>query len=522
MKTVLFGLDGATYTVLDHLMALGVMPNLTAFCKSGSRAVLHSTPTPLTPQAWTTLATGRSPGHHGIFDFLRVELGYDLAYFRINNARDIHGETVWHYASRHGKRVTLLNYILTSPPEPLNGHVVPGWVSGRHLRRLTHPKDLFARLQGVSGLDVKALGAEEDFEGQGLRELAPELWSGWIQEHIRRDQLWFGVMDHLMVHEPSDLTAIVFDGVDKIQHLAYRYLDPAHCPVHPSPWETEIIDLCQAYFRQIDEFLGRTLARVGRWGRVFIVSDHGFTATQEIVYINKWLHDLGMLTWKERLPEDQQKAHFHDDLTRFAAAFDLTRTKAYALFPSSNGIFLVGEAARDPAFRRDLVEKLYQLQGADGGQVVVDVQSREDCFPGPWCEQAPHLTLRLRDCGFISVLNASAPVIPRVQPVGTHHPHGILLARGPGIREGATVRDYSLLDIAPLLLHSLGLEIPTELEGVFPEDLYDADYLGSDPPRRCQPAAAPALAGAPIEEEAMSKEEEAAILERLRGLGYIE
>src|SRR5579871_2290932 len=48
MKTVLFGLDGATYTVLDHLMSLGLMPNLAELCRRGSRAVLESTPIPIT------------------------------------------------------------------------------------------------------------------------------------------------------------------------------------------------------------------------------------------------------------------------------------------------------------------------------------------------------------------------------------------------------------------------------------------------------------------------------------------
>ena len=66
-RTLLLGLDGATFDVLDPLMADGVMPSLQKLTASGVRASLRSTVPALTPPAWTTLVTGRSPGAHGIF-----------------------------------------------------------------------------------------------------------------------------------------------------------------------------------------------------------------------------------------------------------------------------------------------------------------------------------------------------------------------------------------------------------------------------------------------------------------------
>jgi predicted AlkP superfamily phosphohydrolase/phosphomutase len=60
-RVILFGLDGGTYTVLDSLIDRGVMPFLARFMKSGVRGVLQSTTPPLTPPAWCSLVTGRSP-----------------------------------------------------------------------------------------------------------------------------------------------------------------------------------------------------------------------------------------------------------------------------------------------------------------------------------------------------------------------------------------------------------------------------------------------------------------------------
>ena len=77
-RTLLIGLDGATFTVLDPLMdgtcAEGVvMPYLASLRGKGYSAKLKSTAHPLTPPAWTSVATGRTPGHHGIYDFVRFE-----------------------------------------------------------------------------------------------------------------------------------------------------------------------------------------------------------------------------------------------------------------------------------------------------------------------------------------------------------------------------------------------------------------------------------------------------------------
>lgn len=531
MKTVLFGLDGATYTILDELVARGVMPNLGKFYAEGVRAPLQSSPLPLTPQAWTTLATGRSPGNHGIADWAQFRWGAQGNYGHINDSRDNHAETMWRYVSRQGRRVTVLNYYGTAPAQEIRGHSIPGFTSGRHLRRSSFPRDLFTQLEGVEGLDAKVLGLDLEIERQVLQEMAPELWADWLRHHIARDRAWFGILEHLMKTEPSDLSAIVFDGVDKLQHLAYRYLDPAYAPKKPTPWEAEVIGLCHEYFAQIDSFLGRTLDLVGPWGRVFVVSDHGFTASHEIFYINRWLAEQGWLVWKGQQQEDQEEACATLKPENDVNAIDLERSKAFAFTPSANGIWIQTAPGEYDGFRREVMRRLLEIQGPDGGQVVTHVRTREEIFSGPQIDKFPDLTVELRDFGFVSVLNSAAVVRPRSAPFGTHHPHGVLLGKGMGLRAGAKVELLNILDVAPLVLHSLGLEIPAEYDGRVPSEFYDAGYLASDPPRVAEPAGE-ANADGPHEngsqqdsasgDEEMDAEDEAILMERLKSLGYIE
>lgn len=530
MKTVLFGLDGATFTVLDPLMRDGVMPNLKAFCDRGVRAPLASTPHPLTPMAWTSLATGRGMGHHGYADFVRFEMTPQGPILRFNTSQDIHAEQIWRYASRRGQRVTVLNYIGLAPPYEVCGHTMPGFVPGRHLRRSSHPPDLFARLQGAEGFDVNVLGLDLDIERQALQEMEPEKWLDWIDLHIRRERAWFGTLMHLMTHEPSDLTMVVFDGVDKVQHLAYRFLDEAVAPRHPDAWEARVMERCRDYFRQVDSYLGQVMERVGREGRIVIASDHGFQTTTEVFYVNTWLAQQGLLRWRGEMDQDDGAAIVARRLTRHLDKYDWGKTRAFALSPSSNGIFIANVApAEYHAFRERLIEGLQSIRAADGGRVVAEIKKREDWFAGPYQDRAPDLTLTLRDRGFISVLEGRDVVVPRRQPAGTHHPDGVLLALGPGLKEGARVERRSILDVASLLAHSLGLPIPADYEGAFPDTFYKEAALRADPPRREGAEAmpqAPAAADMPQATAAaapeMDAEDDAVIYDRLKSLGYIE
>lgn len=529
-RTLLIALDGATFTILNPLMEDGVMPFLKRFIGEGTSGELISTPNPLTPPAFTTMMTGRNPGHHGVYDFIRAEEQDGGLFFTLINARDVRCETIWSIAGRGDRSITSLNFIAMYPPRPVKGYIVPGFVTSRNLKMNVHPPDLYARLKAISGFEVKDVSWDLDQGRKPLQGLAEEGYEDWIQYNIRKERQWFEITRHLMTTDPTDLTAVVFDGVDKLQHLVWRFLDPAFFPKNPSPWELRIREICREYFRKLDGFLEELVQMAGPEARVFMVSDHGFGPTHEIFYANAWLAQNGYLTWKDGTPEDDAESLTAEHLRKHYETIDWDRTTAYVRTSSSNGITIrvsdgPGRPGVPPAeykpFRDRLAAKLSEFRDpVTGERVVKKIATREEAYSGPTMHQAPDLTLTLRDGGFVSILNASSPLRTRSEVNGTHRPEGILLARGRGLRKGAATAPASIADVVPTLLHSLDLPVPEDLEGEVCQTLFESEWMKNRPVRMGPPTLPPERAASGASRD-MTADEQSQVMERLKALGYM-
>jgi predicted AlkP superfamily phosphohydrolase/phosphomutase len=531
-RVLLIGLDGGTFATLDPLMDEGIMPFLKEFVAAGVRGTLCSVIPPLTPPGWTSLVTGRTPGNHGVMDFFRFE-SPNTHYLRLVDSRYVKCETIWSILSRQRLRATVLNFPLMTPPRPLAGNTVPGWAPWRHLPRLCFPRDLYDKIKTVRGFNVQELAMDLKLEGKAIEGSAKEEYEQWILFHIRRERQWFEILRYLMQEDPCDLTAVLFDGVDKLQHLLWRFLDPAYVPARPSIWEQNIRALCLDYFRQLDGLMAEAVAMAGPEASVFLVSDHGFGPSTEVFYLNAWLHRQGYLAWGADALEDTSEAGRLGlgRISQTPSMIDWSRTTAYGLTPSSNGVHIDvagrrGHQGVDPEayelLRTRLRDELCQLTDpATGERSVPQVWTREEAFPGGQMARAPNLTLSLRDGGFVSILKSDVVLKPRPEVVGTHRPEGIFMAKGPGIRRGFPLPDLSITDVTPTLLHTLGLPVPRDLEGHVAELIFEPATLQQRPIRQGEPTHIPeAFPQWPSQQE--DQDGEAQVLDRLRNLGYVE
>jgi predicted AlkP superfamily phosphohydrolase/phosphomutase len=527
-KTVLIGLDGATYTILDPLIELGLMPNLDRLMQESARAILKSTNHPLTPPAWTSLMTGRTPGHHGIFDFVRVDRDSETPGYTLANSADVRSETIWSIASREGCRVTSLNFPMMFPAPDINGFVIPGYVPWSYLGRAIRPRDLYRRLREHGTFNAREMSTDWELERKAVQGLSEDQLEEWARFHVIRERHWFDITMMLMREEPCDLTAILFDGVDRLQHLCFHLIDPRTAANFTSPDARRAHQLCLQYFKDLDGYVGEIVAAAGPEAHVVIASDHGFTqAGNTVFYVNTWLEQHGYLRWANGVePIDGARLGLNEN-DELGGLLDWSATTAFAFTSSSNGIYIrrakqsggPGVAAEDyRAVRDEIKSALLDFKDPETGLAVLrDVLTADEAFPGPQSDRAPDLTLALADFGFQSVLPSKTPVQHRRLPYGTHHPDGIFLSSGPGTRSGILSDPLRISDVAASVLYDLGLPIPEDMEGQVPMAAFEDDYLAAHPVKFGMASNVTELGRG----EELPPEAAAEINERLKALGYL-
>jgi predicted AlkP superfamily phosphohydrolase/phosphomutase len=338
-----------------------------------------------------------------------------------------------------------------------------------------------------------------------------------------------------MQNDPCSLTAILLDGPDKLFHICWRFIDPEYFPKSPSAWEKKIRELCLAYFRKVDSYLEEVVRLAGKGAYVFLVSDHGFKASTEVFRVNVWLAQKGYLTWRvpPAFANQAEKESWERRMNCNFVLLDWEKTRVYAPTSSANGLYI--RVARHPgqsgvpadeydSFRNRLIEQLYEVVNPDTGErVVMQALKREEIYRGPHVQRAPDLTLVLRDSGFISINNREPVVESRAEVWGTHEKNGVFVGHGPGLKEGMRANPLSILDIAPLTLYSLGLEIPRDFEGRVPVEILKPSWITKHPIRAgVDNSMAPSYQPEPaVAANAIHQEENADIIRRMKQMGYI-
>ncbi|MBM3499445.1 MAG: alkaline phosphatase family protein, partial [Armatimonadetes bacterium] len=113
MRAVVLGLDAMVPNVVERLLAEGELPHLRRLLEEGCFTRLRPVIPPQTPTNWTTLATGATPGGHGVVQWGSHRPGEPVwEYHREEafNAGLCRAEYLWEAAARAGKRSVVMNY----------------------------------------------------------------------------------------------------------------------------------------------------------------------------------------------------------------------------------------------------------------------------------------------------------------------------------------------------------------------------------------------------------------------------
>ncbi|HXG63611.1 MAG TPA: alkaline phosphatase family protein [Blastocatellia bacterium] len=551
-KLFVIGLDGASFNVLDPLIEQGHLPNLAKLIAAGARANLETTFPPITAVAWSSFMTGKNPGKHGIFEFVRRDhhSNRELAV----NASFRDGKAIWDLLSDAGERVIVHNFPCTYPPRPLNGLMITDFMTPRGRRDFTYPASLLGELEEKFGpyqLHLSRTYADSKAEGV-LEELHDEL------EYKAK------VTEYLMTHYEWDAFFQYFWGTDRIQHELWHIFDESH-PRHDKAEARLYKDKFIGYFRRVDEIIGRLLALAGADALVCVASDHGFGPAHKYCSFNIWLLQEGFLKLKADALTRLKKVMFQAGLTPETAYKIIRRLPLGSLRPSRgvsnqpgaskllSALFLSFNDVdweRTLAFSKGNYGQIYvNLKGREPGGVVEasqyeevcekiiarlkklkdpltgepwvgEVFRREQVYDGPRVGDAPDIAFLPRDMRYLPLGNADFTsnkfMVDAFGISGCHRMHGVLIACGGAVRRGLRAEAARIYDVTPTLLYLLGYPIPEDVDGRVLSEIIAPDYVNARPVRFSARSD-----GEQRGELEFTPEENDEIIERLKNLGYI-
>ena len=155
--------------------------------------------------------------------------------------------------------------------------------------------------------------------------------------------------------------------------------------------------------------------------------------------------------------------------------------------------------------------------------MIGPIWRREDLYTGPHIDEAPDIQFLPADMtnkplGTLD-LTSNKFITPVYGNSGDHRMHGVMIGRGPELRRGARVEGSRIIDYAPTILHSFGVEVPSDMDGRVLEEIFTNDYLSENPVRVSKEAGGDYQS--PDDSPAMTDEESEEIRSRLRSLGYL-
>ena len=345
----------------------------------------------------------------------------------------------------------------------------------------------------------------------------------------------------LFGREAWDLFVAVFTETDRLQHRYWDVLDP-RLAGGIAPERLRVRDRVIALYERLDGYVAELVALAGDGCRIVLVSDHGFgpaafrrinmqrlageiglggamTATSALgrfgitkrrVYkYAGWLVPEGRLRNAERLARDRALRDVKGKLVKlhdYIGGVWIHRASRGGPLPD-------GDVA---AFRDRIVERLLAIEHeGTGTRLVTRAVAREELFEGERVAAAPDVVFFVDDRYGLDPTPREPALVYRAEPpnTGTHRSDGIFLIAGPDVVPGVPLRPLRIEDAAPTILHLLGLPVPAAMDG-----RVIAEALATDRPVTISYE----TYGAGGVGRWDSEDEEEEIMERLRGIGYVE
>ena len=553
-KVLVLGLDGATPELLERWVEEDKLPYLKQIMQKGIYGKLRSVYPPISPAAWTTFATGYNPGKHGTYDFRDYDTRrYSCFADTIVDSNAFAGKSIWDLVGAAGKKVGVVTVPVTYPAWKVNGFMVSGYPTPDTGKNFTYPPELAKEIPPL-------VGDAAFFKSATHHTL--------LKEMNRLMYLSADVSIEQMKKDDYGLFIMVVGATDRAHHDWWKYIDPDH-PAYDAKEAALYGDLILEVYKVADACIGKFLAAIDDDTTVIVMSDHGGGAHPRWYFnTNYFLRNLGLLTSnasasKKGGLKGAFKHFYRTRIRRFAYlekvyrslpasfkkiatnldsqtmmnldAINWKQTKAYRfpMYPPVEGV-MINVVGRQPegcvqpgeeyeTLRTRILEEVRKLRDPQTGEpIVLEAYRREELYSGERLETAPDLILVTQDCykGGTSIdgLISEVPLDVISKLSGVHRMDGIILAQGPHIRSNVRIEGAGIIDVAPTILYTLGMPIPSDMDGKPLVQLFEDSYTQQSAASYTDERKFEDVAS---DEYGYSEEEEESVRLKLEALGYL-
>lgn len=513
-KVIVIGLDGATFDLIKPWAEEGKLPTLKRLMDEGVHGTLTSTIPYATIPAWPSFFTGTNPGKHGFYDFFKEKNdGYELT-VEILPSRAVKQPTLWDILSRNGKKVGVINVPSTYPPTKINGFMITGLLTPPGAR-CTYPQEFQHELE-------REVGEYNTF----FTQLSSKNVNPMMQDLEKT--LESRVKATLYLKKKNlDFLMVVDNGTDRAEHALWRFIDKTN-PLYNSNDNEKYGNPLLRYYQKVDEALKTMIGNLTDDTVLVIMSDHGQGPLRKFVNLNSFLiregfmeiknsaksklryflfkhgfaprnlynvlRKLGIERYATSRVSAQKKLSLLNKIFFSTSDIDWSKTKVFASGVTGaltinvkgrqpQGIVKFGEEYED--LRYELINKLFQLKDPETGEKVVrNIYKREDIYHGPYLDEAPDIIATASEgYEFFGMygFSFSKVIEPTFGNSGSHRPNGIFMAVGKGIKKGVEIEGANIIDVAPTVLHIMGVAVPKNMDGKVLEEIFEED---SDSARR--------------------------------------
>ena len=295
-RTIIIGIDGVGWNVLNPLLERECLPTFQHLKKTGSYGVLKTIKPTKSSIIWTSIATGKSMIKHGIVDWTfvsknNIKLPYSRSERRV--------KTFWNIFGEFGYKVGVINWFITYPPEKVSGYMVSEAFKQIYSPNFKDENVVYPRILQKKLIPFKKTTKDykkilkqtclPDFMHKAKNSRKGSLIRVYnifvVQEKIIEDISFF-----LFFNWPTDIYATYFRLVDIVSHFATGLIDPNLLNKAKKEKEekgvvtTETINqidkalalILEPVLSYYDRILNRFLSSMNENDNIIIISDHSF------------------------------------------------------------------------------------------------------------------------------------------------------------------------------------------------------------------------------------------------------